>query len=139
MKNRLKTAFLVTVLTSLAVGAGYLADGAGGMVLAFAVALAASSIAYWFSDRLALAMAGAREVSEAEAPALHRILGEQRGRAFERFARTDSARARDGDGGAGLGLAFARVQGGELRLVEMPGWGAVLRLWLPDASPDGGR
>jgi signal transduction histidine kinase len=60
-------------------------------------------------------------------------------RAFERFARADSARARDGDRGAGLGLplslAFARVQGGELRLVEVAGWGAVFRLWLPDAGP----
>jgi signal transduction histidine kinase len=62
-------------------------------------------------------------------------------RAFERFARTDSARARNGEGGAGLGLplslAFARVQGGELRLVEVPGWGAVFRLWLPDAARAG--
>ena len=68
---------------------------------------------------------------------------ERRDRAFERFARADSARARNGDRGAGLGLplslAFARVQGGELRLVEMAGWGAVLRLWLPDASPDAER
>ena len=63
---------------------------------------------------------------------------EQEQRAFQRFARADSVRARDGDGGAGLGLplslAFARVQGGELRLVEKPGWGAVFRLWLPDAG-----
>jgi signal transduction histidine kinase len=59
----------------------------------------------------------------------------ERERAFERFARADSARSRDGEGGTGLGLplsrAFARAQGGELRLVERPGWGAVFRLWLP--------
>jgi len=65
---------------------------------------------------------------------------EEAERAFERFARADSARARDGDRGAGLGLplslAFARAQGGDLSLVEIPGWGAVFRLWLPGATSE---
>ncbi|HKF17356.1 MAG TPA: ATP-binding protein, partial [Candidatus Dormibacteraeota bacterium] len=69
------------------------------------------------------------------------IPAEQRGRVFERFGRSDSARARVGSGGTGLGLplslAFARVQGGELSLVERPGWGAVVQAWIPDEGVDG--
>jgi two-component system, OmpR family, sensor kinase len=65
----------------------------------------------------------------------------QNGRLFERFARSDSARARGEGGGAGLGLplslAFARVQGGELCMVERPGWGAVFQARIPDAGADG--
>jgi signal transduction histidine kinase len=53
---------------------------------------------------------------------------------FTRFARPEPARTREG-GGAGLGLALsaaiARVHGGELRLVERPGAGAVFQLRLP--------
>jgi two-component system, OmpR family, sensor kinase len=67
---------------------------------------------------------------------------DQRSRVFERFGRSDSARARGDSGGTGLGLplslAFARVQGGELSLVERPGWGAVVQAWIPDQGVDGG-
>jgi signal transduction histidine kinase len=65
---------------------------------------------------------------------------DQRVRVLERFARMDAARSpAAGDGGAGLGLslclAFARIQGGDLRLVEAPGWGTVFQVWLPDPAP----
>jgi two-component system, OmpR family, sensor kinase len=65
---------------------------------------------------------------------------------FERFARTDGARARD-SGGAGLGLALSRAiaeaHGGSLELVDQNGAGATFRLFLPDRdqtppSPSGG-
>jgi len=66
------------------------------------------------------------------------IAGRERDRVFERFARAGDARARDGRGGAGLGLplsmAFARVQGGHVRLDDSPGWGAVFQVWLPDPA-----
>lgn len=69
------------------------------------------------------------------------IAAEQRGRIFERFTRADDARARDG-GGAGLGLplsmAFARLQGGDVRLGDAPGGGAVLQVWLPDPQAGAG-
>ncbi len=62
------------------------------------------------------------------------VPSEHRARLFTRFARTDEARSRE-SGGAGLGLALsaaiARAQGGELSLVDGPGWGAVFRLRLP--------
>jgi signal transduction histidine kinase len=69
------------------------------------------------------------------------IAPEQRSRIFERFATADHVRARVRAGGAGLGLplssAFARLQGGELRLTEAAGWGAVFVVRLPDPGPDG--
>jgi signal transduction histidine kinase len=71
-------------------------------------------------------------------------------RAFDRFARLDTARNRDGDdaGGAGLGLAIvratARACGGDARLEPTgsdplwPGISAVVRLPAPDGSPTSG-
>ena len=56
---------------------------------------------------------------------------------FERFARADDARARDG-GGAGLGLALSRAiaesHGGSLQLADQNGRGATFRLFLPAAA-----
>jgi len=71
-------------------------------------------------------------------------------RAFDRFARLDTARNRDGDdaGGAGLGLAIvratARACGGDARLEPAgpdplwPGISAVVRLPAPAGSPTSG-
>jgi len=72
--NNLKTAFWMALLTSVAVAAGYLIGGTAGTVVAFSLALLMNGFAYWFSDRVALAVAGAREVSVADAPALHRMV-----------------------------------------------------------------
>jgi heavy metal sensor kinase len=62
------------------------------------------------------------------------VAEQQRTRIFERFARTDNARTRDG-GGAGLGLALgsaiAAAHGGSLRLVDGSGPGATFQLHLP--------
>jgi two-component system OmpR family sensor kinase len=58
-------------------------------------------------------------------------------RAFERFARPDSGRARS-DGGAGLGLAIvsaiAHAHGGRATVGNQPGGGAVAALELPGAG-----
>ncbi|MHB1131245.1 MAG: zinc metalloprotease HtpX [Chloroflexota bacterium] len=72
--NKLRTALLLTSLTVLFVLAGNALGGSGGMVIAFALALAMNFGAYWFSDRLALRMAGAKEVSPTEAPDLHQLV-----------------------------------------------------------------
>ena len=68
---------------------------------------------------------------------------EQRAHVFQRFARADKTRARVGEGGAGLGLplsmAYARVQGGDVRLSDADGGGAVFVVWLPDLGQDGER
>lgn len=66
----------------------------------------------------------------------------QRASIFTRFTRLDSARNRS-DGGSGLGLAltaaFAEVQGGSVRMVDAPDWGAVFQVWLPDIADANGR
>jgi heat shock protein HtpX len=66
--NALKTALLMIVLTVLLVVVGRLVAGPTGMVLAFGFALVMNGVAYWFSDKMALAAANAREVSPEEAP-----------------------------------------------------------------------
>lgn len=74
--NTLKTTLLLTSLTVLLVLIGGGVGGNGGMVLAFVLALVMNGGAYWFSDKIALKMSGAREVTAAEAPQLHGMVGE---------------------------------------------------------------
>ncbi len=75
--NTFKTGFLLIMLTVLLVLAGYFMGGTGGMVMALVFSLGLNFFAYWFSDKLALRMAGAKEVSMAEAPDLHLMVDEQ--------------------------------------------------------------
>jgi len=74
--NGLKTAALLAALTTLLVLIGNGLGGTTGMVMAFGLALVMNFGAYWFSDTMALKMAGAREVSRAEAPELHALVDE---------------------------------------------------------------
>ncbi|MBI4494620.1 MAG: zinc metalloprotease HtpX [Chloroflexi bacterium] len=74
--NGLKTAVLLAALTALLVFIGDLLGGRSGMVIAFGFALIMNVGSYWFSDRIALAMSGAREVSYEEAPELHDLVAE---------------------------------------------------------------
>ena len=71
--NNLKTAFWMVVLTVILVVVGRLTLGDVGMYGAFGLAVILNGVAYWFSDKIALAAARAKEVSPAEAPMLHRI------------------------------------------------------------------
>lgn len=70
MGNTFKTAVLLGALTGLVVVFGNYFGGQQGMVIAFAFALLMNFGAYWFSDRIVLAMYGAKAVGEAEAPDL---------------------------------------------------------------------
>jgi heat shock protein HtpX len=74
--SMIRTTALLALLTGLLVLVGRWLGGAGGMAFAFGLALLMNVGAYWFSDKLALRMAGAREVTPAEAPELHRVVGE---------------------------------------------------------------
>ena len=74
--NGLKTAALLAGLTALLMVIGNLLGGTGGMIMAFVFAIVMNFSAYWFSDSMALRMAGAREVSPAEAPELHALVEE---------------------------------------------------------------
>ncbi len=72
--NRFKTFFLMTVLTVILVGLGSIIGGQSGAMIAFMMALVMNFISYWFCDRIVLAMYGAKQVSEQDAPALYRTV-----------------------------------------------------------------
>jgi heat shock protein HtpX len=76
MTNALKTTVLLALLTGLLVVIGRVLGGNGGMLLFFGIAVVMNLGAYWYSGDIALRMAGAREVSEEEAPELHQIVQE---------------------------------------------------------------
>lgn len=74
--NQLKTVLLLGLLTGLFLAIGHLVAGKTGMIIAFVVALGMNFFAYFFSDKMALAMYGAQEVSYEEAPWLHQMIEE---------------------------------------------------------------
>jgi heat shock protein HtpX len=76
MTNTLKTTALLAALTALLIVIGGFLGGRGGMLLFFGLAIVLNLGAYWFSGDIALRMAGAREVSEQEAPELHQLVAE---------------------------------------------------------------
>jgi len=79
--NRLKTTMLLATLTGLLLFVGRALGGHDGVIIAFIVALLMNGAAYWFSDTIALSLAGAREVSSVEAPMLYRLVAQLAGRA----------------------------------------------------------
>lgn len=74
MNNTLKTVFLMTLMTVLLLAVGSVIGGKSGVMIAFVFSLLMNFFAYWFSDKIVLAMYGAREVSEAEAPKLYSMV-----------------------------------------------------------------
>jgi heat shock protein HtpX len=73
MLNQLKTLFLLGALSAVLIGIGG-ALGPGYLYGFTALALLMNLGAYFFSDRIVLAMHKAQEVSPAQAPELHRIV-----------------------------------------------------------------
>ncbi len=76
LANTLKTTVLLATLTGLLVLVGRMVGGPTGMIIAFGFALLMNFGTYWFSDKLALAMSGAREVTPTDAPELHRMVAD---------------------------------------------------------------
>lgn len=72
--NTTKTTLLLAVLTAFFVLVGGALGGTTGMTIALLFAVTINMAAWWFSDRLALKMSRAREVTSAEAPELHRMV-----------------------------------------------------------------
>jgi heat shock protein HtpX len=68
--NFARTALLLAAMTGLFLAVGYLLAGEGGLLIAFLIALAMNSWAYWNSDKAVLRMHHARLVTKAEAPGL---------------------------------------------------------------------
>lgn len=76
MYNMFKTFMFLAALTALFMLVGQMIGGRSGMTFALVLALGMNFFAYWYSDKMALAMSGAREVSQAEAPNLHAIVAQ---------------------------------------------------------------
>lgn len=74
MNSILKTFVLMAALTGLFLVVGQAIGGEQGMAVALLFALAMNFIAYWFSDKMALAMSHAQEVSYSQAPELHALV-----------------------------------------------------------------
>ena len=70
----LRTSFLLLVLTILFVLVGYALAGPTGILIALVISIATNVWSYWSSDRLVLAMHGAIEVDERQAPEYYRIV-----------------------------------------------------------------
>lgn len=72
--NILKVMALMAGLTALFVLMGNALGGTTGMVIAFVIAVVMNFGAYWYSDKLALRMTRAQEVSPEQAPELHQMV-----------------------------------------------------------------
>jgi heat shock protein HtpX len=76
MSNWMKTTLLLAILTGLLLWVGDMLGGQQGMVLALVFAGVMNFVAYFFSDKIALAMHRAKPVDEASAPQLYAAVAE---------------------------------------------------------------
>jgi heat shock protein HtpX len=72
--NNLKTFFLLTLLTLLAIGVGNYFGGQNGMILGFAIAALTNFVSYFFSDKIALAMYRAQPVTREQLPRIYSVV-----------------------------------------------------------------
>lgn len=72
--NGLKTAFLLTLMTLLAIGIGNYFGGQTGMVYAFLFAGVMNFVSYFFSDKIALSMYRAQPVTREQLPRVYEIV-----------------------------------------------------------------
>jgi heat shock protein HtpX len=76
VQNGLKTAVLFGALGALFVIGGGLIGGRSGLIIGLVLAVGINAFSYFNSDKIALRSMGARPVSEAEQPAMYRIVRE---------------------------------------------------------------
>lgn len=76
MTNTIKTILLLTILTFLLLFIGEMAGGKQGLTVALIFAGIMNFTAFWFSDKIVLALYRAKPVSVQEAPGLYRIVEE---------------------------------------------------------------
>ena len=76
VRNGLKTAVLFGVLGALLVVVGGALGGRSGLLIGLLLAVAINGFSFFYSDRIALASMRARPVSEAQQPAMYRIVRE---------------------------------------------------------------
>src|SRR3990170_156770 len=75
MMKRMNTIKIVGLLTLILIAAARIFFGPAAVLPALLISLVMNFGAWWFSDRIALSFAGAKPVTEAEAPELYRIVG----------------------------------------------------------------
>ncbi len=73
--NTFKIVGLLTLLTLLLIAAARVFFGPAAVLPALLISFVLNFGTWWFSDRIALSFAGAKPVTEAEAPELYRIVG----------------------------------------------------------------
>ncbi|HNX90539.1 MAG TPA: zinc metalloprotease HtpX [Candidatus Omnitrophota bacterium] len=72
--NYFKTGLLLIVLTLLLVWVGGLIGGPNGAIVAFVIALVMNGVSYWFSDKIVLAMYGAKPLPKEQYPRIYGIV-----------------------------------------------------------------
>ncbi len=72
--NTLKTTILLALLTGVLVAVGGFLGGRSGATLMLLVSFGMNFFSYWFSSSIVLKMYNAREVNEAQAPDLYRLV-----------------------------------------------------------------
>ena len=75
--NTATTFVLMIAMSALLLLVGAMLGGVVGIIFAMVLAIVMNFSAYWFSDRIALKMAHATEVTEADDPELYSIVREQ--------------------------------------------------------------
>lgn len=81
MTSQIKTLLFLAALSGLIILIGGAAGGRNGILFASALAIIMNVGSYWYSDKIILAMYGARKLSPADAPALFKMVEELAGRA----------------------------------------------------------
>jgi heat shock protein HtpX len=70
----IRTGILLAAMTAFFMAVGYFIGGAGGMAIAFLIALAMNAFAYWNSDKVVLRHFKARPVDAQSAPQFYGIV-----------------------------------------------------------------
>ena len=74
--NTLKTALLLVLLSALFLGIGHLIGGKSGMFFSFIMSLLMNFGAYWFSDKIVLAMHKAQAIKPGDSSGVYEIVEE---------------------------------------------------------------
>jgi heat shock protein HtpX len=75
-KAGLRTTILMATLGGLLVAIGYAIGGISIASVFLVIALVMNFVAYWFSDKIAIAASGAKPLSESEAPKIYEMVRE---------------------------------------------------------------
>ncbi|GAB4135131.1 MAG: zinc metalloprotease HtpX [Cyanobacteria bacterium J069] len=72
--NQVKTLALLSLLSGLLVGVGWMLGGSGGALIGLAIAAVTNLMSWYSSDKIALAAYQAQPITEAEAPGLYAMV-----------------------------------------------------------------